>query len=94
MFEKMNNLKLLQNMGKFYLAYPKNQTLSGKLSWSHYCTLLEISGKQKRLFFEKEPINSNWSVRELERQIDSSLFERLSLSRDKKEIIRGGVKKK
>lgn len=71
----------LQNMRQFYLAYEKCQTLSGKLSWSHYCELLSISDPDKRSFYEKESINSNWSVRELRRQIASSLFERLLLSK-------------
>ena len=55
----------LQNMRAFYLAYPICQTVSGKLSWSHYCELLSISDSDKRSFYEKEAINSNWSVREL-----------------------------
>ena len=71
----------LQNMRSFYLTYEKCQTLSGKLSWSHYCELLSISDPDKRSFYEREAVNSNWSVRELKRQIDSSLFERLLLSR-------------
>lgn len=70
----------LQNMRQFYLTYQKCQTLSGKLSWSHYCELLSISDPDKRSFYEKEAVNANWSVRELKRQIDSSLFERLLLS--------------
>lgn len=70
----------LQNMRNFYLSYPICQTLSGKLSWSHYCELLSISDEQKRSFYEKEAINANWSVRELKRQIKTSLFERLLLS--------------
>ena len=71
----------LQNMRLFYLNYPKCQTVSGKLSWSHYCELLSISDENKRSFYEKEAINSNWSVRELKRQIDTSLYERLLLSK-------------
>ena len=71
----------LQNMRQFYLTYQKCQTLSGKLSWSHYCELLSISDPDKRSFYEKEAINANWSVRELKRQVESSLFERLLLSR-------------
>ena len=70
----------LQNMRAFYLAYEKRQTVSGKLSWSHYCELLSITDENKRSFYEKESINSGWSVRELKRQIDSSLYERLLLS--------------
>lgn len=70
----------LQNMRAFYLAYEKCQTVSGKLSWSHYCELLSITDENKRSYYEKESINSGWSVRELKRQIDSSLYERLLLS--------------
>jgi predicted nuclease of restriction endonuclease-like (RecB) superfamily len=70
----------LFNMRNFYLKYPIVQTVSGQLSWSHYCELLSISDERKRSFYEKEVINSNWSVRELKRQIDTSLFERVLLS--------------
>ena len=73
----------LFNMRRFYITYPKFQTLSGKLSWSHYCELLSIENEDERNFYEKECINSNWSVRELKRQIDTSLFERLLLSEGK-----------
>ena len=71
----------LQNMRQLYLTYEKCQTLSGKLSWSHYFELLSISDPDKRSFYEKEAVNANWSVRELKRQVDSSLFERLLLSK-------------
>lgn len=73
----------LQNMRVFYLAYPICQTMSGKLSWSHYCELLTISDQNKRSFYEKEAINSGWSIRELKRQISTSLYERLLLSEGK-----------
>ena len=73
----------LQNMRLFYLAYPICQTVSGKLSWSHYCELLSVFDKDKRSFYEKESINSGWSVRELKRQIATSLYERLLLSEGK-----------
>ena len=52
----------LFNMRNFYLSFPIFQTVSGKLSWSHYCELLSISDKQKRSFYEKETINANWSI--------------------------------
>lgn len=71
----------IYNMRQLYLCYPNFQTLSGKLSWSHYCELLGISEPDKRSFYEKECLNSSWSVRELKRQIESSLFERLLLSK-------------
>ena len=68
------------NMISFYKEYGNVQTLSEHLSWSHYCELLSISDKDKRHFYEIECINAKWSVRELRRQISSSLFERLLLS--------------
>ena len=49
----------LQNMRAFYLAYPICQTVSGKLSWSHYCELLTISDPDKRSFYEKETITAS-----------------------------------
>lgn len=67
-------------MRSFYLTYQIFQTLSGKLSWSHYLELISIEDKNKRSFYEKETVNANWSVRELKRQINTSLFERLLLS--------------
>ena len=70
----------LQNMRKLYTFYPICQTLSGKLSWSHYVELLNIEDADARSFYEKEAINSNWSIRQLQRQIETSLFERLLLS--------------
>lgn len=71
----------IQFMRRFYQTYQIQQTASVKLSWSHYCELLSISDADKRSFYEKEAVSANWSVRELKRQIDSSLFERLLLSR-------------
>lgn len=76
-FSKSN----LFSMRRFYLEYPKFQTLSVKLSWSHYLLLLGVSDLNARSFYEHECINSNWSVRELDRQIESSLYERLLLSK-------------
>lgn len=71
----------IYNMRQLYLKYPIFQSLTGKLSWTHYCELLSISDDDKRSFYEKECINSGWSVRELKRQVESSLFERLLLSK-------------
>ena len=58
------------------------------LGWSHYVTLLTISDPEERRFYGIEAVGNDWSVRELERQIASSLYERLALSRDKEEIRR------
>lgn len=60
---------ILGNRRSFYLAYPIFQTLSGKLTWSHYLELLSIEDNDKRSFYEKETENANWSVRELKRQL-------------------------
>lgn len=57
-----------------------------KLSWTHYIQLLKIEKDEERSFYEIEAAHENWSVRELQRQFDSSLFERLALSRDKESI--------
>jgi len=70
----------LVNMKKFYVSYPSCQTLSDNLSWSHYCELLLVEDNDARGFYEKECQNSRWSVRELHRQIESALFQRLLLS--------------
>lgn len=64
----------------FYTTYPDYSKISKLLSWSHYIELITIKNVDKRNFYEKECINSNWSVRELQRQLDTSLYERLLLS--------------
>ena len=81
----------LQNMRAFYLNFEKCQTLSSILGWSHFCELLSVSDIDKRNFYQKESENSKWSVRELKRQINTSLYERLLLSkgeRNKEEILK------
>jgi len=70
----------LFNMRKFFLNYSDVQTVSGHLSWSHYCELLVVEDRDARSFYEKECLNARWSIRELRRQIDSALFQRLLLS--------------
>ncbi|MDQ3110864.1 MAG: PDDEXK nuclease domain-containing protein [Bacteroidota bacterium] len=68
---------------EFYIQYPIFQTLSGKLSWSHYTLLLSISENASREFYERSIEIENWSVRELQRQINASLYERIALSKNK-----------
>lgn len=77
----------LQNMRRLYLYYPKCQTVSGKLSWSHWCELLEIDDSLERQFYENECLSQHWGVRSLRRQIDSGLFMRLAQSHDKKGVL-------
>ncbi|NQU18236.1 MAG: DUF1016 domain-containing protein [Candidatus Saganbacteria bacterium] len=80
------------NFRRFYLTYSKIQTVSGFLSWSHIIALISIEDALGRSFYEKECLSCRWSVRELERQINSMLFERLALSKDKKGVLRLAAK--
>ena len=86
-FGKGFSSRNLRTMRKFYLIYPIWKTVSSKLSWSHYLELIKIDNEQKRKFYLNECINSKWSVRELQRQRDSLLYERLTISADKKKIL-------
>lgn len=74
-------------MRLFYIKFPIFQTLSGKLAWSHYAELLGISDDTSREFYIKQCEKENWSIRELKRQISTSLFERIALSKDKKGVL-------
>ena len=67
--------------------YPIWKTVSTKLSWSHYLELIKINEDDKRGFYLNECINSKWSVRELQKQKDSLLYERLIISADKEKIL-------
>ena len=73
---------------RFFLLYQKFQTVSGKLTWSHYVELLKVDDPLERSFYEKESEQSHWGVRELKRQMNSMLFQRLALSTDKNEVAR------
>lgn len=77
----------LQNMRLLYLCYPNCQALSSNLTWSHYAELINISDKVARSFYEKQAILENWGSRELKRQKNSALFERIALSKDKQNIL-------
>lgn len=81
------SLSNLFNMRMFYLRFPKFQTVSGKLSWSHYLELLKCDDPMEMQFYLNECIKERWRVRELKRQIKSSLFERLALSTDKEGVL-------
>ncbi len=79
------NLELIR---KFYLTYKiAKSPISQSISWTHYLQLMRISKEEERNFYEIETVANNWSVRELTRQMNSSLFERLSLSKDKKSVL-------
>ena len=74
-------------MRKLYRAFPKGMTASYQLSWSHYLEILKCSDELEIGFYCAECARANWNVRELRRQMKSSLFERLALSKDKKGIL-------
>lgn len=78
----------LQYMRLFYICYPDLPDASGKLTWSHIVELLGVSYNLARGFYEKQCIKEKWSTRELSRQINSMLFERIALSKDKKSILK------
>ena len=73
---------------KLYLTYQKSQTLSDFLTWSHYVELLKIDDPLERSFYEKEAEAEHWGVRELKRQMNSMLFQRLALSTDKDSVMK------
>lgn len=97
-FGKGFSVQNLENMRKFYLLYQSDEKSQSSirilekenaaLSWTHYLVLIRLENENEREFYEIESLDNNWSVRELKRQVDSALFGRLSLSRDKEGIIR------
>lgn len=82
------NRSNLTYMRLFYLKYPNGVTLSHQQSWSHYIEFLKIDDDLERGFYEKQSTLEKWSVRELRRQKDSALFQRLALSKDKEGILK------
>jgi predicted nuclease of restriction endonuclease-like (RecB) superfamily len=72
----------LMRMRQFYLGFPIYATVSHKLSWSHYIELIKIDNTNERDFYEKQALNEKWGLRELKRQIDTSLYLRLAASQD------------
>jgi len=83
-FDKSN----IWNMRQFYICFPILDALRRELTWTHYRLLLRVQRQDARDFYTIETINNNWSTRELERQINSLLFERLALSKDKKGVLK------
>lgn len=72
---------------QFYRTFPNVSTLWTHLSWSQYKLLLSIDSQEQREFYIAETVKNNWTVRQLERQINSNLYERLLLSNDKKSVL-------
>ena len=76
----------LRNMRQFYLTYPKRYTLCSVLSWSHYRILMRIDDEKRRNWYTEECAKSGWSVRQLERQINTLFYDRLLASKDKEPV--------
>ncbi len=92
-FGKGFSVDNLENMRKFYSRYSISETVSRKseipefqLGWSHYLKLVRIDDEAERNFYEIEAVQNNWSLRELRRQCDSALYQRLVLSKDKEAV--------
>jgi hypothetical protein len=90
-FGKGFSVDNLDNMRRFYLSYSTSETVSRnfntpdfQLSWTHYLFLIKIDNISERKVYEIEAINNNWSVKELQRQFNSALFESLVFSKNKK----------
>lgn len=72
---------------KFYITFRKSETVSHLLSWSHYFEILKLDNELEISFYIKECEKQHWSVQELKRQMNSMLFHRIALSKDKEEIL-------
>ena len=80
-------VRQLEFCRKFYRVYPIANTLYSQLNWSQYKLLISIADSKKREYYELEAVNNGWTKRELERQINSLLWERLLLSNDKESVL-------
>lgn len=82
----------LQQMRQFYLVFPKAHTLCAELSWSHYRLLMRIADQDRRDFYLKKCAECGWSVRQLERQINSFFYERLLATQsEQREAVKGEI---
>ena len=82
------SMQNLRNMRQFYRVFPNRSTLCSELSWSHYRLLMRVDNETERVFYTDEAAKSGWSVRQLERQINTMFYKRLLASRDKEAVSR------
>ena len=75
----------LKNMRQFYLTFPNGYALRSELSWTHYRLLMRVENENAREFYMQEAVKSQWSTRQLERQINSFFYERLLSSKNKEQ---------
>lgn len=76
----------LKYMRQFYLMFPNSHALRDELSWTHYRLLIKVENDNARDFYMQEAAKSQWSTRQLERQINSFFYERLLSSKNKKQV--------
>jgi predicted nuclease of restriction endonuclease-like (RecB) superfamily len=81
------SVRQLERARQFYRTYPIASALRTQFNWSQYKLLIHIDDNDRREYYEHETLNNNWTGRELERQINSGLYERLLLSNDKKSVL-------
>ena len=86
-FGKGFSIQNLRRMRQFYMSYPIRSTVLSELSISHYYELIKIKDEDKRNFYMHECINSNWDVRELQRQRTTLLYERIAALKDKSRVL-------
>ena len=80
-------IRQIERARQFFLLYPIASAVRTQLNWSQYKMLIAISDPDKREYYELEAVNNSWNGRELERQINSQLYERLLLSNDKESVL-------
>jgi len=88
------SVRQLERYRQFYRNFPIASALRTQFSWTHYKTLISIDNQDKRAFYIAETSNNNWNARQLERQVNSQLFERLLLSNDVQAILAVARKEK
>ena len=76
----------LKYMRQFYLMFPNGHALRDELSWTHYRLLIKVENDNAREFYMQEAVKSQWSTRQLERQINSFFYERLLSSKNKEQV--------
>jgi len=81
------SIRQLEMNRQFYRLFSNTNALRSQFSWTHYRTLIRIENQDKREFYIAEADKNNWTARQLERQVNSQLFERLLLSNDVQSVL-------
>lgn len=85
-FGKGFSVQGLRNMRQFYLAFPDRSKVREELSWSHYRLLMRVGDEDDRMFYAEESVKAGWSVRQLQRQINTMFYHRILSSKDKESV--------